>query len=109
MKEYCQRGGIKMREINGNELFNIDDRGFNLKAWYLKNTETEKGDALIRITKKDGSFKEMIYPAYKIYNIAAHFDDIITSEINGDSKGYLIAGSTGLGGFVLPEVINKEA
>jgi len=92
-----------VREIDGKELFNIDDRKFNLKAWYLKDTETEKGDALIRLTREDGSFKEMIYPAYKIWNIAAHSQDIIDSEINGDVQGYLIAGSTGLGNYVLPQ------
>ena len=96
-----------MREIDGKELFSIDDRGFNIKAWYLKDTETEQGDALIRITRKDGLFKEAVYPAYKIYNIAAHSDDIITSEINGDQRGYLIAGSTGLGGYIMPKPIAK--
>jgi len=96
-----------MREIDGKELFSIDDRGFNIKAWYLKDTETEQGDALIRITRKDGLFKEAVYPAYKIYNIAAHSDDIITSEINGDQRGYLIAGLTGLGGYIMPKPIAK--
>ena len=98
-----------MREIDGTELFNITYRDFNVKAWYLKDTATEQGDALFRITKSDGSFKEAFYPAYKIYNIAAHVEEIIDSEINGDMTGYLIAGSDGLGGCVLPQLAPERS
>jgi hypothetical protein len=97
-----------MREIDGKVLFVIDDRGFKIESWYLKDTDTEKGDALIRITKQDGSFKEAIYPAYKIWNIAAHSEEIISSEIKGDNVGYLIAGSMGLGGYILPQSLERK-
>lgn len=78
--------------------FSIDNRGFNVKAWYLKDTETEKGDALIVITKGEEVIRQFTFPAYKIYNIAAHFADIVDSEIEQDTAGYEIASSDGLGG-----------
>jgi len=98
-----------MREKEqSNPLFDLTDRGYNVRAWYLKNTETEKGDALVEIRKGD-LIKEFIYPAYKIWNIAAHFSDIVTGEIEGNDEGYRIAGSTGLGGCIMPkeECVNE--
>lgn len=77
--------------------FDIDDRGYNVKAWCLKNTETEKGDALIEVRKDGNLIKEFIFPAYKIWNIAAHFKDIVDSEEERNIKGYQIAASTGIG------------
>jgi len=87
---------------NENPQFNIDDRGFNVKAWYLIDTEESKGDALIEIKYNGKLIREFLFPAYKIYNIAAHFSDIIESELSKDDKerGYQIAASTGLGGII---------
>ena len=81
--------------------FNIDDRGFNVKAWYLKNTDTSKGDALIEVRYGDKLLRQFMFPSYKIYNIAAHFGDIVDGELSKDDKerGYAIAASTGLEGF----------
>ena len=75
--------------------FDIDDRNFNAKAWYLKDTES-KGDALIEIRHDNNLIREFIMPAYKIWNIAAHFSDIIEGELSKDDKtrGYKIALST---------------
>lgn len=83
---------------NDKPVFDINDRDFNVKAWYLKGMV----DALIELRFKDNLVRSLIYPAYKIYNIAAHFSDIVDSEINNDKRGYEIAGSTGLGGVVMP-------
>ncbi len=81
--------------------FDIDDRGFNVKAWYLENTADSKGDALIVIKYGDAIVRKFIFPAYKIWNIAAHFRDIVDGELSKDdtSRGYAIAASDGLGGF----------
>ena len=87
------------RVKSGGSLFDIDDRDFNVKAWYVENTEASKGDALIEISYNGKIIREFIFPAYKIYNIAAHFSDIVDSEINNEERGYLIAASDGLGGF----------
>ncbi len=79
-----------------NPEFSIDEKGFNVKAWYLKDIPESKGDAIIEIRKDDKLIREFIYPAYKIWNIAAHFLDIVNSELNNDIEGYKIASSTGL-------------
>lgn len=80
--------------------FDIDDRGFNVKAWYLEDTDDSKGDALIVVQYGDTLLQEFIFPAYKIYNIVAHFSDIVDGELSKDeqSRGYAIAASDGLGG-----------
>jgi len=83
-------------------LYNISRKGFNVKAWYLKDTKTSKGDALVIIKYKRKIIRKFIFPAYKIYNIGAHFEDIIEGELSKDDKtrGYRIAASTGFGGSV---------
>jgi len=90
--------------------FDIDDRGFNVKAWYLENTETSKGDALIEVRYCNELIRDFIFPAYKIYNIAAHFTDIVDSELSKDDKerGYAIAASNGLGGFAPIQPVPKK-
>ena len=96
----------KSKKKNEKPLFSIDDRDFNVKAWYLEDDEALgiKGDALIELRYNDKLVRELIYPGYKIYNIAAHFSDIVDGEIsqNDQQRGYLIAGSDGLGGYVMP-------
>lgn len=48
-------------------------RGFSVRASYLKNSQ----QALIEISKGDKVVKSFEYPAYRIWNIAAHFDEYI--------------------------------
>ncbi len=73
------------------------DRGFVFTVW--EGLEG-KGDAVVEIERDGKLVKEFTFPAYKIWNIAAHSGDIIQSELNKDVEGYLIAGSDGLGGNV---------
>ena len=82
---------------NEKPQFDINDRGFNVKVWYLVDTEKSKGDALIEVNYNDNIIRRFIFPAYKIYNIAAHFGDIVDGELSKDDKtrGYEIAASTG--------------
>lgn len=91
----------RIKEKNKPE-FDINDRDFNGKAWYLKNTEESKGDALIEIHYNKKLIRKFIYPAYKIWNIAAHFNDIVDGELSLSDKerGYKIASATGLEGLV---------
>lgn len=81
--------------------FDIDDRGFNVKAWYLDDTAESKGDALIEVSYNNKVIRQFIFPAYKIFNIAAHFTDIVDGELSKTDKerGYRIAASTGLEGL----------
>ena len=78
----------------GKELvFDLTDRGFNVKAWYLND---DSGNALVKITKDGKLHRKFNWPAYKIFNIAAHFEDIVDGELektNNKLSGYEIAGS----------------
>lgn len=71
--------------------------GYMFEAWYLHKP---KGDALVRITQDEKIVREFFWPAYKIWNIAAHEMDIIDGLERDTDDGLLIAGSTGLGGNV---------
>jgi hypothetical protein len=77
------------------------DRGFQLKVYYLVG---DQGDALVELYYNNEMVREMMYPAYKIWNLAAHFKDIVDGELSAsDSEiGYRIAGATGFGGVVMP-------
>jgi hypothetical protein len=78
--------------------------GHRIGAWYL--TEP-KGDCLVKITNGDNLIREFLYPAYKVWNLAAHADEIIASEIEKNTEGYRRAGSDGLGGGVMPRPLTK--
>jgi len=73
------------------------DRGFIFKAWELPDSN---GDALVEVERDKKVIRSFSFPAYKVWNIPAHSDDIIQSELNKDAEGYIIAGSDGLGGNV---------
>jgi hypothetical protein len=68
------------------------DRGFTVKAFYLS---VPKGEALVEIQRGGEPYRRFLYPAYKIWNIAAHFKDIVNSETDGNMSGYDLAGWTG--------------
>lgn len=76
-----------------NPEFDITDRGFNVKAFYLIEP---KGEALIVVTKDEKPLREFLFPAYKIWNIAAHFRDIVDGEMAKSASGYEMAASTGI-------------
>lgn len=69
------------------------DRGFVVKAFYLE--EPNSGDALVEIYKEGQPYRRFLFPAYKIWNIAAHFTDIVDGEIEGNLSGYDLAGWAG--------------
>lgn len=75
------------------------DRGYTVKASYL--LEPHKGDALIEVFKDGNRVRHFLFPAYKIWNIAAHFSDIVDSEIENDSRGYQMAAWNGIEGAVV--------
>ena len=93
-----------MREKEKEEpIFDITDRDFNVKAWYLKDSEEHKGDALVEIKYNEHLIRSFIVPSYKIFNIAAHFSDIVDGELSKDDKerGYEMAAWNGISGAVL--------
>lgn len=75
------------------------DRGYHVRASYL--SEKHKGDALIEIFKEGKLLRSFLFPAYKIYNIVAHFSDIVDGELENSGSGYGMAASTG---FHTPDV-----
>lgn len=75
--------------------FEGDVQGYNFKAYYLKKP---KGNALVEITKADKMVREFLFPAYKIWNIATHANDIVTGLEENNDSGLRIAESDGLGG-----------
>ncbi len=94
----------KLTFENNEPVFIKEDRGFKVKAFYLEDDKELdiKGDAFIKVSYQGKPVREFLFPAYKIFNIAAHFSDIVDGELSKDGKerGYKIAGSTGLGGQV---------
>lgn len=78
------------------------DRGYTVKASYLKGP---KGDALIEIFKDSNPLRAFLFPAYKVWNIAAHFSDIVDGEIEGSARGYEMAAWDGISNavFCIPE------
>ena len=68
------------------------DHGFSVKAFYLTNPD---GDALVEIYRDGQPYRRFLYPAYKVWNIAAHFHDIVIGELEGNLSGYDLAGWTG--------------
>jgi hypothetical protein len=93
---------INRKKEKEEPVFSIDDRDFNIKVWYLEDTIDSKGDALVEIRYSNNLIREGLFPSYKIYNLAAHFSDIVDGELSKDDKdrGYEIAASTGFGGSV---------
>ena len=77
------------------------DRGFTAKAFSLQG---ENGDALVEIYRDGEPYRRFLYPAYKVWNIAAHFGDIVTGEIEGNLSGYDLAGWSGFSVVPIVEV-----
>ncbi len=69
------------------------DRGHTIKVSYLKEP---KGEALVEIFKDKNPIRQFLFPSYKIYNLQAHFSDIVDGEIANNDDGYKLAASTGL-------------
>lgn len=72
-------------------------KGFTIKASYLKAPNA--GDALCELKKDGVSVRKFLWPAYKVWNIAAHFEHIVDGELENSASGYAIGGSTGLEGL----------
>lgn len=81
--------------IKGKVVFEGEKRGYTFKATDLIEP---KGNVLIEIFKGNNLIKEFLFPAYKIWNIAAHADDIVDGLEEQSDVGLRIAGSDGLGG-----------
>lgn len=56
-----------------------EDRGYVVQAWYRDDPGQ---DAHIEIVREGVLVREFDYPAYRIWNIAAHFDEIVDELMN---------------------------
>jgi hypothetical protein len=84
--------GGQMPEIKRDKVaFDHTEYGYRFVATYLVEP---KGDALIEIYRGEEIVRSTFWPAYKIWNIAAHAQDIAADL----DAGLTIAGSNGLGG-----------
>lgn len=81
------------------------DRGYTVKASYLKGMK----EALIEIFKDGRPLRKFTFPAYKVWNIAAHFGDIVDAEIEESSRGYEAAAWDGISGatFIVPREVSS--
>ncbi len=89
---------VMMKKLKNEKLAftrETDYRGFNIKAFW-----GDGGNARIEIIKDGKVYREFLFPAYKIYNLQAHFEDIVDGELQNSDAGYRIAASTGLEGLV---------
>ena len=94
----------------GEILFSFNERGFDFDA-----LDVGGGDALVTIRLGNETIREFRFPAYKIWNIAAHAADIVDGLMEKNDRGLLIAGSTGFGGNVyspapnVPEIAQDDS
>lgn len=88
-------GEVSMEITIDKQVFSSDspDRGFTVKAFYLQ--KPNNGDALVEIYRDGQPYRRFLFPAYKVWNIAAHFTDIVDGEIEGNFSGYDLAGWAG--------------
>lgn len=87
---------------------NPPDRGYTIRASYLKNPDHL--NALIEVMKDGQTVRSFLFPAYKIYNLQAHFRDIVDGEIANSAIGYGMAASNGISGmtFLIPKTHENE-
>lgn len=82
------------------------DRGYTVRAQYLVEP---KGDALVEVFKDGALVREFLFPAYKIWNIAAHFSDIVDGEIAKHDGGYRAAAWNGITSPGEPQPLPEES
>ena len=86
------RHDIKKVAFEGPET---PDRGYTMRVSYLN--PPADADALVEVMKDKVVVREFLFPAYKIYNLQAHFGEIVDSEIEKNDNGYRQAAWCGIG------------
>lgn len=79
------------------QAFKVEHKGFTAEGFW-----GDGADGRVVVTKDGAIVKEFTYPAYKIFNVAAHWRDIIDGELAETGDGWLLAGWSGFGAYVLP-------
>ena len=71
-------------------------RGFTVRASYLKAPRQQ--DALIEMFRDGKRWNCFYYPAYRIYNIVAHFNESVDAKLEEEAENpsaHVAAGVTG--------------
>jgi len=55
-------------------------RGFTVKAFW-----GDEPDARVEVFKDGVPYKTFTYPAYRVFNIQAHFTDMVENDLDGMS------------------------
>ena len=66
------------------------------RGWWVRATEADEGDALIEVFREQEPVRSFRYPAYRVWNIVAHFREIVDGELEDSAAGYDAAHSNGL-------------
>jgi hypothetical protein len=70
---------VREREMSEKEAFKVEYKGFIVTAFW--NDDPKVQDANIVVTRDGAPYKEFTYPAYRIFNIAAHWSDLVEGEL----------------------------
>jgi hypothetical protein len=65
--------------MSDKEAFKVEHKGFIVTAFYDDDPKAQ--DANIIVTRDGIPFKEFKYPAYRIWNIAAHWHDTVEATL----------------------------
>jgi len=58
-------------------------KNYSVTAYYLGE---KNPDAKIVIKKDNKPYKDFLYPGYKIWNISAHFSEMVEKELKAGDK-----------------------
>jgi hypothetical protein len=67
--------------------FEQSERGYTIRAFYLLASAE---NALVHIRKDKVLIRRFMFPAYKIWNLASRFSDIVDAEIEGNADGFAV-------------------
>lgn len=66
-------GFVKVKVVKDKIAIQGEKGGLTFTAWYLIEPG---GEALVEIARGDEVLRRFLWPAYKVWNIAAHADEI---------------------------------
>lgn len=73
-------------------------RGFTCRA---KDKDDGSGNAIVEVLFEKNVVRSFEWPTYKVWNILAHFNEIVDSEIAKNADGYRLAAWTGFPNVVI--------
>lgn len=94
---------IKIEKLAFDSTDKLRD-GYRIRAMYLLEP---KADALVEIFKGETLLKSFLFPAYKIWNIPAHAEDILSGLDQGNDSGLKMAAWNGIDGAII--LVPKES